>query len=291
MKVMWPPNNKVNGSIKKSNSKRARKNCVSQRRKWKQCNANVFLNRKIQWIPIHLRGHCCLKFSFSLASATGFFFWSEHMNAIAVANEYVIFFPFPIVSSIRTFIRWNVRCVTFLYIQFTVYRDIEDEYMALSNDTAHTFLSCFCVSCLVHHYSAVLHVCPVHLHFLFYSNSLPGRWHLAGCYLQSNGTLSREETIISIFYWGKKSNLHEKSNSSHFACERNSVIRKIPSSQVTQLRVVSSSYSCYALKKCICHDGGSGVAIFCWKMYAYCKHACTASTHNAEHPKEKSKCI
>lgn len=171
------------------------------------------------------------------------------MNAIAVANEYVIFFHFPSFLPFAHFIRWNVRCVTFLYIQFTVYRDIRDEYVALSNDTAHTFLSCFCVSCLVHHYSAVLHVCPVHLHFLFYSNSLPGRWHLAGCYLQSNGTLSREETIISIFYWGKKSNLHEKSNSSHFACERNSVIRKIRSSQVTQLRVVSSSYSCYALKK------------------------------------------
>lgn len=103
MKVMWPPNNKVNESIKKCNSERARKNCVSQRRKWKQCNANVFLNRKIQWIPIHLRGHCCLKFSFFLASATEFFFLIRTHECNSGSQWICYFFPFPIVSSIRTF--------------------------------------------------------------------------------------------------------------------------------------------------------------------------------------------
>lgn len=103
MKVMWPPNNKVNESIKKCNSERARKNCVSQRRKWKECNANVFLNRKIQWIPIHLRGHCCLKFSFFLASATEFFFLIRTHECNSGSQWICYFFPFPIVSSIRTF--------------------------------------------------------------------------------------------------------------------------------------------------------------------------------------------
>lgn len=103
MKVMWPPNNKVNESIKKCNSERARKNCVSQRRKWKQCYANVFLNRKIQWIPIHLRGHCCLKFSFFLASATEFFFLIRTHECNSGSQWICYFFPFPIVSSIRTF--------------------------------------------------------------------------------------------------------------------------------------------------------------------------------------------
>lgn len=59
MKVMWPPNNKVNESITKVTV--TKKNCVSQRRKWKLYNANVFSNqKKNQWIPIHLRGRFIL---------------------------------------------------------------------------------------------------------------------------------------------------------------------------------------------------------------------------------------
>lgn len=155
MKVMWPPNNKVNESITKVTV--TKKNCVSQRRKWKLYNANVFSNQKkkesvdsFAW-PFHTR----LQFKFfGMRGFFGqcnvfFFFHFKHMNAIAVAYEYVMTLYF--FSLFQHFFHSHiyplVRALRHIDFRFAVYRYSRDECgEALSNGTAHTFLSCIVLS-------------------------------------------------------------------------------------------------------------------------------------------------
>lgn len=129
MKVMWPPNNKVNESITKVTV--TKKNCVSQRRKWKLYNANVFSNQKkkesvdsFAW-PFHTR----LQFKFfGMRSFFGqcnvFFFFSFrtyecNSGSLWICYDAVFFFLIPTflpfahlsVGTCAASHRFSIRCI------------------------------------------------------------------------------------------------------------------------------------------------------------------------------------
>lgn len=176
------------------------------------------------------------------------------MNAIAIANEYVmtLYFSSSITSSIRTLARGT--CAPSLMYSVSFISTLE---MNVTEQAAHTLLSrCQCCSIGVHHCFATIHVCRA---FAFCFRTIP--FGVVGIYIFFHNVSMTIIFRATPFHWLHVRNVSAKQNSANSPARPNCGSKH----SVYERYNESSSYSFIDAKHL--NIFAAFFVLFCWKIY------------------------